>query len=156
MSLRSQSEDVQVMIRLASVLVLLMVLGACSRGGDDASEGAGGGDATRTAKMLQELKDLYDKAQEKAGEASTEDVVEWARSDLERAGDWEYRIVVLDPGAPEEIEAQLNELGAERWEIFWIEDTGEARRLYIKRPAKSYLKSVPLSQFRKIFSGESE
>ncbi len=102
---------------------------------------------------MEELRSLYDKALEEA----PDDPVEWVKEDIARYGDWEYRVVVIDDMGVGELEDGLNELGAERWEVFWMERTGGNLIVFVKRPTKSYLRSVPLSGLGKALSGaESE
>ncbi len=111
------------------------------------------GEPPQTDKVMEELRSLYDKALEKA----PDDPVEWAKEDIARYGDWEYRVVVIDDMGVGELEYGLNELGAERWEVFWMERTGGNLIVFLKRPTKSYLRSVPLSGLGKALSGaESE
>ena len=42
--------------------------------------------------------------------------LDWATDDLENIGDWEYRVVRISYDSTDDLEAQLNELGNERWE----------------------------------------
>ena len=51
---------------------------------------------------------------------------------------------------PDEIESKLNEYGANRWEVFWVENTGNKRMIYMKRAARSYLKHSPLKDVLKV------
>ena len=117
-------------------MVLAAALAACS-----SREGAEPATADRT---LEEIRRLY----EEAVNAAPEDPVGWARDDLEKLGDWEYRIVVVTNGDAAATEAQLNELGKERWEVFWVTESASALTFYLKRPARSYLRMLPLSSLR--------
>ena len=100
------------------------------------------GEPSQADRALEEAKRLYEQAKDKA----PEDPVAWAKEDIERYGDWEYRIMILADGEPSNLEEQLNELGQERWEVFWVERSGTDLRLFLKRPAISYLlRSAPLS-----------
>ncbi len=61
-----------------------------------------------------EVKGTYKKAKRKAvemGETVPDKIPDWVKEDLENVGDWEYRVVEAVRG---ELEATLNELGAER------------------------------------------
>ena len=102
-----------------------------------------------TDKTLEELKQLYEKAKEQA----PDDPVDWAKEDLQRGGDWEYRVVALSAAEAETVEVKLNEYGQDRWEVFWVREEDETVTVYMKRPAKSYLRSVPLSGLGKAISG---
>ena len=107
------------------------------------------GEPSPADKALEELRSLYERALEEA----PEDPVGWAKEDLSRFGDWEYRIVEIEDDSPDALEQQLNELGTERWEAFWVERTAQGLRVYLKRPARSYLRSMPLSELGKAVSG---
>jgi hypothetical protein len=103
-----------------------------------------------TSRELREkLQDLYEAARD-AGEDVPADAYEWARSDVQRIGDWEYRLLRLDGDSDEEMVARFNELGAERWEVFWMEPQGPQLRVYLKRPARSYLRLLPLSDLSRL------
>ena len=107
------------------------------------------GEPSQADKALQELKQLYEEAKEKA----PDDPIEWAKEDLRRAGDWEYRVVSLPAENGESLEKQLNSYGSDRWEVFWVRDTGNTITIFMKRPGKSYLMSAPLSDIGKAVSG---
>lgn len=92
---------------------------------------------------------LYESAKEK-GEQVPKNVYEWAREDLQRHGTWEYHVVEVSDAA---IEKRLNTLGAERWECIWIQPAGKQLRLVLKRPVRSYLRNLPLSQVLKLLPG---
>ena len=44
-------------------------------------------------------------------------------NDLENIGDWEYKVIDLTDGCAAAMETTLNELGNDRWEVFWIENS---------------------------------
>jgi len=95
---------------------------------------------------------MYEKAKE-AGEQVPQDVYEWAKSDLDRIGDWEYLVVSGRYPTRQQFETNLNKLGAERWELVWVERTADDTMLVFKRPVKSYLQQVPVSQLLKLVPG---
>jgi hypothetical protein len=131
--------------RRLAVLAPLLLLLAC---GFD--EGAPG----RLPASLEELvEQLYQRARE-AGEEVPPDAMQWAREDLERAGDWEYRVVRVEADDDAAIEARLAALGAERWEAFWVERSGAGLRIFLKRRAVSYLRRLPLSELGRLFPGD--
>ncbi len=107
------------------------------------------GEPSQTDKVMEQLRSLYDKALEQA----PDDPVEWAKEDIARYGNWEYRVVMLDDMRVGELEDGLNQLGAERWEVFWMERTGGNLIVFLKRPTTSYHRSVPLSDLGKALSG---
>ena len=99
------------------------------------------------------VQQLYDRARD-AGDEVPADVVEWAREDVGRIGDWEYRVLRLRDD--ETLEAELNALGAERWEVFWIRPAEAGFRLFLKRSARSYLRLVPLGELGRLAPGAGE
>ena len=109
-------------------------------------------DAVEESGVWAEVRRLYDEAK-KAGERVPKDIYEWVRQDLQRSGDWEYRVVDVDAGVPEGIEETLNELGAERWECFWVGVAGGKSRFVLKRPARTYLQRVALTDLLKLIPG---
>ena len=51
------------------------------------------------------------------------------------------------------LEDELNELGQERWEVFWVERTDQGLNLFLKRPTVSYLRAVPFSEIGRAVPG---
>ena len=99
------------------------------------------------AQAWKEIEKLYEKAKEEAGDTTPGDIVDWAKEDIQRIGDWEYRVVTVAAAGDDVLVERFNELGRDRWEIFWVERfQGGRLRLFLKRPARSYLKSIPLSR----------
>jgi hypothetical protein len=131
-------------LRHRYILLLCFSLLGCSQETDEPSQ---------ADKVIEELRGLYEKALEHA----PNDPIEWAKEDIARYGDWEYRVAVLDDMGVDQLEYGLNQLGAERWEVFWMERTGGNLLVFLKRPTRSFLRSVPLSGLSKALSGtESE
>lgn len=103
--------------------------------------------------LWSEVRSLYDRARD-AGEEVPADIYEWVRRDIENIGDWEYRVELLAAGVPAgTLQATLNELGNDRWEAVWLSESAEGVRVILKRPTRSYLTRVPLSQLLKLLSG---
>ncbi len=99
-------------------------------------------------RALDELERRYDDLQQRFDDLTGDELdapVEWAAEDLENIGDWEYRVVEVDRLSAEELEAALNELGNERWEVIWIDDSLSGRTIILKRPSISLLSKLPLS-----------
>lgn len=120
----------------------LGVLAAC--------EAEPGGDAPLAPMDLRErIQELYETARE-AGDDVPSDAYEWAKSDIEKIGDWEYRIVRLDAESDAAILERLDALGSERWEAFWLEREGAELRVFLKRPARSYLRLLPISELSRL------
>ena len=93
--------------------------------------------------------EYYEKAKA-AGEQVPQDVYEWARQDLSRIGDWEYLVTSISLSNTVGMQHELNLLGANRWECILIERDGDKSIFVFKRPAKSYLQNLSLSQLLKI------
>ena len=109
---------------------------------------AGSNEETK-ASAWDQVVEMYEKAKA-AGEQVPKDVYEWAKQDLAKIGNWQYRVVDLTPTDARSVEDRLNELGADQWECIWIQASGNTVRFVFKRPAKSYLKHIPLSQLMKL------
>jgi len=105
-----------------------------------------------TARALEELTAAYDTLAGLLGQGS-DAAVEGIQGDVENVGDWEYRVVLLADLSAESIESELNALGDERWEVFWVEPAGREIRFFLKRPAVSYLSRVPLSTLLRMLGG---
>ena len=104
--------------------------------------------------LQRQIRELYRQAKD-AGESVPTDAYEWARSDLQKMGDWEYMLLRLDGADDEAMQVRLNELGTDRWEVFWMQPVGSGFRVFLKRPARSYLRHVPLSELSRIVPGGS-
>lgn len=125
------------------VVINLFLLSACGGNPDEPSA---------TEKALDQLQEKYDEVvQDKL-----EDPMQWAADDLENIGDWEYKVLDIAGDDPELLETTLNELGNDRWEVFWIESEQENFRVMLKRPSKSYLRHIPLSQIGRFVIGGSD
>lgn len=142
---RNTRDDSEMPSRWASAVLLVVV--SCSA---ETSEREEAPDA-----LAEQISDLYQRARE-SGEDVSGDVYEWARRDVERIGDWEYRIVRQTGRDDAALEARLNELGSKRWQLVWIEREGGELRLFLKRPTRSYLRHVPLSELPRLIPGLGE
>jgi hypothetical protein len=100
--------------------------------------------ASATQRALDELTAAYESLAGLLDQGSGE-AVERVQGDIENLGDWEYRIVEFEDTGAEALETELNALGNERWEAYWVESTRDGMRFYLKRPSISYLSRVPLS-----------
>lgn len=86
------------------------------------------------------------------GKKAAEDTKMWLKKDFGKIGDWEYtqaKVAVAEIG---ELDEKLNELGAERWECFWIFESKGSIHLMFKRPAVSYLRKLSQIDFMKAIS----
>lgn len=125
-------------------LLLAAVLAGCAPAQDPPAS-----PDDRVAVLKERVRELYRQARE-SGQKVPKDALEWARQDLHRIGDWEYRVVDLPPEGPQARQARLNELGSERWEAFWMEPAGDGIRVYLKRRSRSWLEKLPLSELRRL------
>ena len=106
-----------------------------------------------TATLLSQLTSIYADLAALIGDNPAE-AVGWAQEDLENLGDWEYRIVTIDAEDDAAIEAELNALGNERWEVYWVDDSHDGARFFLKRSAPSYLSRVPVATMLRALGGE--
>ena len=95
--------------------------------------------------MSRAIEELQQQYEELTGD-SLDDPVQWAAEDIENIGDWDYRVVDIQPASADDFETALNELGNDRWEAIWIEQTAAGYRVILKKPSVSYLSKIPLSQ----------
>ena len=131
-----------------TILVSLLPLAfACSDLPDAPIEGS--------ESLQDQIRELYERAR-RSGEEVPADAYEWAREDIEKIGDWEYRVLAVESVGDRALEEQLNELGSDRWEAFWIEPRPGGLRVVLKRPSRSYLRHVPLQELRHLIPGGGE
>lgn len=105
------------------------------------------------AELVDKTKGATADAYEQARSATTgwyEGARDWTQEDLKKAGSWHYRVVVIDKNdimrEPAKVEEVLNQLGAERYDCYWVEplDDSHARiAFFFKKSGFSYLKSLP-------------
>ena len=126
--------------RIATLLGVVCIFAACAREPVEPPP---------AEQALEQLKQLIEAAKVR----TPDDPVEWAKEDLERYGDWEYRVVAVAELDAAALEEELNELGQERWEVFWLERTEQGLSVLLKRPAVSYLRAVPFSQIGRAIPG---
>jgi len=102
--------------------------------------------------VWKQIQALYDSAK-KAGDINAESVTEWLKSDYEGMGDWEYRVIQVTSKDSSVLEAELNLAGTERWEVFWVREGSGNFTFFLKRPQRSYLRSIPLTDLLKLIPG---
>lgn len=108
-----------------------------------------------TERALAELAAAYEGVSGLLGQGSDE-AVDRVQEDIENLGDWEYRVAELSSASSEVLETELNTLGNERWEAYWVEPSVDGVRVYLKRPSISYLSRVPLSALVRMLAGGGE
>ena len=79
-----------------------------------------------------------------------DDVLERAKEEIKRVGTWEYRVVTLSTPQDATLQQRLNELGRERWECHATLRGDENVRLVCKRPVRSYLKNIAVTDLLKL------
>jgi len=75
---------------------------------------------------------------------------QWTKEEIERIGDWQYRVVTIEDASDEELEVRLNQLGDERWEVTWLERFDGKLRVFVKRPVKSIIGSASQGEWKQI------
>lgn len=128
--------------RRAAIISAALLLGGCGKVDDirrSASEKIEGAD------LQKEIEEVYERVKS-TGAQVPDNAVAWAAEDIKKIGDWDYKVIDIEETLPVEIEKRLDEYGRERWEVFWVEEKTGRKRLYMKRPARSYLKHFPLRE----------
>lgn len=112
-------------------------------------------ETSATSRALEELSAAYD---ELAGlvDGNPGEAVQWAQEDFGNLGDWEYRVIEISGLSSPELEAELNALGEDRWEVYWVEPVQGGRRIFLKRSAVSYLSRVPLAALLRVLGGNGQ
>ena len=80
----------------------------------------------------------------------SDDMFERAKAEIKRIGTWEYRVMTLNASQDATLEQRLNELGQERWECHVTPRDQEGVRLVCKRPVRSYLKNIAVTDLLRL------
>jgi hypothetical protein len=114
------------------------------------------------AEKLKKSKELYDKGVKAASDKYAETFEEgkdlsgkskeWLLKDLKNIGDWEYKVETFNLKNPKDLEIRLNQLGADRWQCFWVESTKDGKTFYFKRTKLSYLSKIPTGALLRIMA----
>jgi hypothetical protein len=114
------------------------------------------------AEKLKKSKELYDKGVKAATDKYAETFEEgkdlsgkskeWLLKDLKNIGDWEYKVETFNLKNPKDLEIRLNQLGADRWQCFWVESTKDGKTFYFKRTKLSYLSKIPTGALLRIMA----
>ena len=86
--------------------------------------------------------ETYEALKEK-GLTTANDAGSWLTQDFKNMNAWEYKVVVISGRQPFTAEKTLNKLGTERWECFHVQPGASSLTFYLKKPKRSYLKSLP-------------
>jgi hypothetical protein len=143
------------MTLLAALALACLPTGAVSAQEATGEEGAAAdgaaADGAAADGALDDLVAAYEALAGMLGQGS-EEAVDRVQGDIENLGDWEYRIVELANESSDVMADELNALGDERWEVFWIEPAPAGLRVYLKRPSVSYLGRVPLTTLLRLLA----
>lgn len=96
-------------------------------------------------------------ALKKKGLTTASDAGSWLTQDFKNMNAWEYKVVFVADKTPLGAERALNQLGAENWECFHVQPQATSTMFYLKKPKRSYLKSLPTSDLMRLvpmMSGE--
>ena len=115
------------------------------------------------SEKLRKSKDLYDKGVKVASDKYAETFEEgkdlsgkskeWLLKDIQNIGDWEYKIEKFSLKNSKDLEIRLNQLGAERWQCFWVEQGNDnTKSFYFKRTKMSYLSKIPTGALLRIMA----
>ena len=91
------------------------------------------------------IRSLYEKARE-TGETSADSAKTWVLDDIQEIGSWQYKTLEVTNSDRADIVARLNELGADRWECFWVEEQDGTTTFYFKKAGRSYLRHLPTKE----------
>lgn len=151
------SARIRILAMAVSALALMVDVAVAqdeSTAGEEESSDA----PSATDRALSELQRGYESLQEQFEELTGDQLdapVEWAQEDIENIGDWEYRVIETGRLSAEELQATLNELGNDRWEVIWIDGSLSGRTIILKRPAVSIISKLPLSAIGRLLMRDS-
>jgi len=101
------------------------------------------------------LKDDYESIK-KSGKQWSQNATEWIKKDIKKAGTWEYKIVTTKLNDLQMLEKELNELGLNRWEFFWVEREQDKIIMFFKKTRTSYIRSIPAKEMLKLVPDNSQ
>ncbi|NND65923.1 MAG: hypothetical protein HKM24_08150 [Gammaproteobacteria bacterium] len=111
-------------------------------------------DTSQTESAIEELQKLYSDAKDKV--PSPQQAVEWAKEDVNRYGDWQYKVTLITEQDTSKVETALNEIGRDRWQVFWINETDDGLMIFAKKPVKSILRALPIGEISSGIRGNNE
>ena len=85
-----------------------------------------------------------------------EESKKWLSEDISRIGDWQYQVVVVDETDPVKVTEQLNKLGEERWECFFVDKLDGKLAFYFKKERISYLQKISELRIGRLIGGDKE
>lgn len=98
---------------------------------------------TSTNNVSQWVQETYENARD-AGTTTAKNAKDWLTEDINRMGAWQYTSrTVSTEKDPDEVVTMLNQMGADKWECFWVDNKPGSTTLYFKKTPKSYVSSIP-------------
>ncbi len=85
-----------------------------------------------------------------------EESKQWLSDDIGRIGDWQYQVVVLDESDPMKVTEELNKLGEERWECFFVNELDGKLAFYFKKERISYLQKISELKIGRLIGGDEK
>ncbi|MEO0796122.1 MAG: hypothetical protein AAFX93_13210 [Verrucomicrobiota bacterium] len=83
----------------------------------------------------------------------SEETKQWVQEDLERIGDWEYKVIEIELSNAQTLEDELNLHGAERWECFFITQSTKKLTIMFKRQSISYIQKASKLDWSRLVGG---
>jgi hypothetical protein len=111
---------------------------------------------SEAARYMEEIKNRYSEMTslaKKHGDVPQE-ALDWFKQDIQNISTWDYKILELSLSDGEKAEHELNQLGAERWEVIAAITTSQGERVLLKRARKSYLKSLPVKDILRLMQND--
>ena len=85
-----------------------------------------------------------------------EESKKWLSDDISRIGDWQYHVVVMDEADPLKVTEELNKLGEERWECFFVDELDGKLAFYFKKERISYLQKISELRIGRLIGGDDK
>ena len=88
------------------------------------------------------IRNMFQQAKE-AGTTTANNVVDFVKEDFAKLGSFQYASRTVTNEKPDQIVTMLNQMGAEKWECFWVDKRESETTLYFKKTPRSYVNSIP-------------
>ena len=102
--------------------------------------------STSTKETATETADWFNNAYlqaKESGETTAANTRDWLIEDVRKMGSCEYKTITAAPTDIDGALEQLNEVGSERWECFFVDRQGSQTVFYLKKPGRSFLRQLP-------------
>jgi hypothetical protein len=134
-------------------LTVLLGFICCATFAEDKTSAEKEPESSQQESYWEKTKNYYNELTEKGIDKTGEDAKTWVKEDLEKIGDWEYKIVIVKENNLEKLQNRLNEFGSARWECYWQETGKEGRLFFFKRKKISYLQRIPIGNLLRSYQG---